>query len=536
MINIVRGELEDSKYFTRYIEDNYIALAKAAEKKVCQNISSAPENNVIGSSRIIDGTVENRRAAIADHEHEFISMINHDSERMVNVFLDQMLSQKMTYNEKMQNRWQHSMDIMTFEVTRILKQKFNDPSRRDGDLERMINIVSEQLEDSKYFTRYMGDNYIALVKAAWQKVCENISLVPENIVTGSLRIIDGTVEISIAAISDHNMTYLEKIRIRCQHSMDIMTFEVTRILKQKYNDPFGRDEDLKRMIHIVSEQLEDSKYFTRYMEDNYIALVEAAEQKKYNDPSRRDEELERMINIVSEQLEDSKYFTRYMEDNYIALVKAAEQKVCQNISLAPENNVAGSLRIIDGTFENSRAAIADHVHEFISMINQNMTYLGKMQNRCQHSMDIMTFEVTRILKQKYNDPSRRDEDLKRMIDNVSEQLEDSKYFTRYIEDDFIVLVKAAEQKNMTYLEKMQNRCQHSMDIMTFEVTRILKQKYNDPSRRDGDLERMINIVSEQLEDSKYFTSYMEDNYIALVNGKRSKPVPAVDGYYDIRSN
>ncbi|KAG5866753.1 hypothetical protein JTB14_027277 [Gonioctena quinquepunctata] len=256
--------------------------------------------------------------------------------------------------------------------------------------EKIINIVSEQLEDSKIL----------------QDIWKIILLAPENNVTeledydGTLRIVELRLLIMYTnyfydksrfgkngerilrpnAFSEYD--YLEKMQNRCQHSMDIMTFEVTRILKQKYNDPSRRDEDLKRMI-----------------------------------------------NIVREQLEDSKYFTKYMEDNFIALVKAAEQKVCQNISLAPVNNETGSLKIIDGTVENSRAAIADHVHEFISRINhdsekmvnvfldqmlsQNMTYLEKMQNRCQHMNDIMTFEVTRILKQKYNDPSRRDEDLKK---------------------------------------------------------------------------------------------------------------------------
>ncbi|KAG5862670.1 hypothetical protein JTB14_025926 [Gonioctena quinquepunctata] len=139
--------------------------------------SLAPKNNVTGSLRIIEGIVENSRAAIADHVHEFISMINHDSERMVNVFLNQMLSQNMTYLKKMQDQCQHTMDIMTSEVTRILKKKYNDSSRREEDLKRIINIVSEQLEEGKYFTRHLEDNYIALVKTAEQKILQQIQLI-----------------------------------------------------------------------------------------------------------------------------------------------------------------------------------------------------------------------------------------------------------------------------------------------------------------------------------------------------------------------
>ncbi|KAG5875894.1 hypothetical protein JTB14_014070 [Gonioctena quinquepunctata] len=164
--------------------DNFVSGLDDVEKSreevhtvLASEDSLASENNVTGSLRIIEGTVENGRAAIADHVHEFISMMNHDSERMVNVFLKQMLSQNMTYLEKMQNQCQHTMDIMTFEATRILRKKYNDSSRREEELKRMINIVSEQLEDSKYFTRYLEDNYIALVKAAEQKISQQTQLI-----------------------------------------------------------------------------------------------------------------------------------------------------------------------------------------------------------------------------------------------------------------------------------------------------------------------------------------------------------------------
>ncbi|KAG5875895.1 hypothetical protein JTB14_014071 [Gonioctena quinquepunctata] len=171
MIKDPKGSVGLNNSFTSH---DFVSGLDGVKKSLPSEDSLAPENNVTGSLRIIEGTVENSRAAIADHVHEFISMINHDSERMINVFLDQMLSQNMTYLEKMQNQCQHAMDVMTFEV---LRKEYNDPSRREEDLKRIINIASEQLEDGKYLTRYLQDNYSALVKAAEQKMLQQTQLI-----------------------------------------------------------------------------------------------------------------------------------------------------------------------------------------------------------------------------------------------------------------------------------------------------------------------------------------------------------------------